>query len=138
ATQAGTRPGLSCTRATYAAAISSLSANGSSKMPMVVIWPRFLARYPSMPSVIDAAMNKAEASNSFSPVMLEKWLLDRIQIKRGMLQMRLSVMELGRFTATDSHAVPGNYFDYPPPRKGNAMRQQHESAVEFETLRPVR
>src|SRR5205807_8191237 len=52
-----------------------------------------------MPSVIDAAMNRAEASSSFSPVALEKRLLERIQIRRGMLKMRISVMELGRFTA---------------------------------------
>ena len=49
--------------------------------------------------VIDAAMNRAEASSSFSPVTLEKRLLERIQISRGMLNMRISVMELGRFTA---------------------------------------
>jgi len=41
----------------------------------------------------------AEASNSLAPCSLLKWLEDKIQISRGMLQMRTSVMELGRFTA---------------------------------------
>jgi len=64
---------------------------------MVVIWPRLRARYPSMPSVMEAAINMAEASNSLAPCSLLKWLEDKIQISRGMLQMRTSVMELGRF-----------------------------------------
>src|SRR5208337_4341267 len=54
-----------------------------------------------MPSVMAAAMNNAEASNSFSPLTLLKRGLDRIQISRGMLAMRISVMELGRFTLRD-------------------------------------
>ena len=45
-----------------------------------------------------AAMNSAEASNSFSPLTLLKRGLDKIQISNGMLAMRISVMELGRFT----------------------------------------
>ncbi len=44
-------------------------------------------------------MNIAEASNSFAPCALLKWFEDRIQISKGMLQMRISVMEFGRFTA---------------------------------------
>ena len=44
-------------------------------------------------------MKIAEASSSFAPWSLLKWLEDRIQISRGILQMRISVMELGRFTA---------------------------------------
>src|ERR1700734_4309837 len=52
-----------------------------------------------MPSVMEAAMNIAEASNSFVPCALLKWFEDRIQISKGMLQMRISVMEFGRFTA---------------------------------------
>ena len=44
-------------------------------------------------------MNIAEASNSFVPCALLKWFEDRIQISKGMLQMRISVMEFGRFTA---------------------------------------
>src|SRR5580658_3865540 len=38
-----------------------------------------------MPSVMEAATNKAEASNSFSPVTLLKRVLERIHISRGML-----------------------------------------------------
>ena len=72
AIQAGTRLGLNCTSVTKAAAIRSLSAMGSSRMPMVVIWPRLRARYPSMPSVMEAAMNIAEASNSLAPCSLLK------------------------------------------------------------------
>ena len=70
AIQAGTRLGLNCTRVTNAAAIRSLSAMGSSRIPMVVICPRLRARYPSMPSVMDAAMKTAEASNSLAPCTL--------------------------------------------------------------------
>src|SRR5260370_1394248 len=99
AIQAGTRLGLNCTRVTKAAAIRRLSAMGSSRIPIVVIWPRLRARYPSMPSVMEAAINIAEASNSLAPCSLLKRLEDRIHISRGMLQMRISVMELGRFTA---------------------------------------
>lgn len=43
-------------------------------------------------------MNKADASNSFSPFTLLKRALERIQISKGMLKIRMSVMELGRFT----------------------------------------
>ncbi len=43
-------------------------------------------------------MNSAEASNSFSPFTLLKRPLERIHISRGMLKIRMSVMELGRFT----------------------------------------
>src|SRR5438270_8917014 len=48
---------------------------------------------------MDAAMNRAEASNSCLPFTLLKRPLDRIHISRGMLKIRISVMELGRFTA---------------------------------------
>src|ERR1700733_9929974 len=99
AIQAGTRLGLNWTRVTNAAAMRSLSAMGSSKNPMVVIWPRLRATYPSIPSVMEAAMKTAEASNSLLPCSLLKRLEERIQISRGILQMRISVMELGRFTA---------------------------------------
>src|SRR6266536_2809464 len=61
-----------------------------------------------MPSVMAAAMNSADASNSFSPFTLVKRELERIQISRGILQMRLSVMELGRFTAKGSGGEPGS------------------------------
>src|ERR1039457_4521955 len=52
-----------------------------------------------MPSVMKAAMNSAEASNSFCPLLLGNRLVERIQISSGMLKMRVSVMEFGRFTA---------------------------------------
>ena len=54
-------------------------------------------------------MKSPEASHSFSPFALEKRLLERIQISKGMLKMRISVMELGRFTAksSPSEAFPG-------------------------------
>jgi len=89
-------------------------------MPIVVIWSCLRARYPSMPSVIAAAMNSADASNSFAPFALLKWELERIQISKGMLRMRLSVMELGRFTETDGFrlARPEIWVDYPPPERG--------------------
>src|SRR5579872_6502039 len=40
AIHAGTSRGLNCTSVTKAAAINSLSARGSSRIPIVVIWPR--------------------------------------------------------------------------------------------------
>jgi hypothetical protein len=43
-------------------------------------------------------MNRAEAKNSFSPPVLAKRLVERIQISSGMLKMRVNVMEFGRFT----------------------------------------
>src|SRR5437016_12255198 len=67
-------------------------------MPRGVIWPRLRAREPSVPSVIEAAMNSAEASNSFSPCALPNRLVDRIQISSGMQRIRANVMELGKFT----------------------------------------
>jgi hypothetical protein len=51
-----------------------------------------------MPSVMDAAIKIAEASHSRSPVVPLKRELKRIHISRGMLKIRISVMELGRFT----------------------------------------
>ena len=51
-----------------------------------------------MPSVMDAAMKSAEANNSFSPFTLLKRPLERIHVSKGMLKMRMSVMELGKFT----------------------------------------
>jgi hypothetical protein len=64
----------------------------------------------------------AEASNSFSPVTLLKRLLQRIHISRGMLKMRISVMELGRFTLRGgSGGQPRFSFDYAPRAEGNAM-----------------
>src|SRR5579864_3422370 len=134
ATHAGTRLGFNCTSTTKAAAIKSLSASGSSKIPMVVICPRLRARYPSMPSVIDAAINSAEASSSFSPFTLLKRALDKIQISKGMLKIRISVMELGRFTLRRCPAGSGKQSDYPPPRMGTQCTQisgQKKIAQEF-------
>src|ERR1700722_284054 len=72
-----------------------------------------------MPSVVAAAMNTAEASNSFSPFWLLKRLLEIIQISRGMLRMRISVMELGRFTLLGgSPGSAGRLVDYPPREWG--------------------
>src|ERR1022692_3239817 len=58
---------------------------------------------------MEAMMKIAEASNSFSPFTLLKRPLERIHISRGMLKMRMSVMELGRFTlraAPEARQVP--------------------------------
>src|SRR3954468_12026967 len=58
-------------------------------------------------------MNTSDASNSFSPCTLLKRALERIHISKGMLSIRVSVMDLGRFT-TRQAAGAGNHFDYPP------------------------
>ena len=64
-------------------------------------------------------MKSAEASNSFSPLTLLKRPLDRIHISKGMLKMRISVMELGRFTLRGSSGgQPESSFDYPPRHEG--------------------
>src|SRR6266568_8646720 len=69
-----------------------------------------------MPSVMDAPRNSAAASNSFSPFTLENRPLDSTQISTGMLRIRMSVMELGRFTK--NRRRPGGdtdtTLDYPP------------------------
>lgn len=44
-------------------------------------------------------MNRIEASSSFSPLTLVKRVVESTQMSRGMLKIRVSVMELGRFTA---------------------------------------
>src|ERR1700722_2938088 len=68
---------------------------------------------------MEAAMKSAEASNSFSPFTLLKRLLARIHISKGMLKMRISVMELGRFTRRGGFGrQPGSSFDYPPRQQG--------------------
>ena len=58
-----------------------------------------------MPSVMAAAMKMAEASNSFSPLMLLKRGLESIQSSNGMQKMRINVMELGRFTSSGDRAM---------------------------------
>src|ERR1700690_1217220 len=64
-----------------------------------------------MPSVIEAAMNRAEAKSSFSPLVLGKRLVERIHINSGILKMRLSVMELGRFTGMHTAMLKGETSD---------------------------
>src|SRR4029077_6577707 len=74
---------------------------------------------------MEAAMNNAEASSSFSPVTLLKRLLDKIHISRGMLKIRISVMELGRFTLLGWVRRPiGIQFDYAPRREGTQSRRK--------------
>src|SRR5882757_7650207 len=65
---------------------------------------------------MEAAMKMAEASNSFSPVTLLNRPLERTHISRGMLKIRISVMELGRFTLRGGFRK--DQFDYPPRQKG--------------------
>src|SRR4029077_4915247 len=76
-----------------------------------------------MPSVIEAPIKSADASNSFSPFGLVSRPVERIQIKSGMLKIRTNVMELGKFTGDNQRQ--GNrktaMADYPPRRKGKAM-----------------
>src|SRR5438876_7526316 len=50
---------------------------------------------------MEAAMNSAEASNSFSPLALGNRLLESTQMSTGIMQIRISVMEFGRFTCKD-------------------------------------
>src|SRR5215831_7621646 len=89
-----------------------------------------------MPSVIAAAMNSADASNSFAPFALLKRELERIQISRGMLRMRLSVMELGRFTEMDGFqlARPEIWVDYPPPEEGTQCGELRSLATPYPLL----
>src|SRR5579872_384387 len=85
-----------------------------------------------MPSVMEAAMNSAVATISFSPLPLVNRLEERIQISSGMLKMRLSVMELGRFTGRNNrHARGRNHCwpDYPPLRAGKAMEENRAGGL---------
>jgi hypothetical protein len=73
---------------------------------------------------MEAAMNSAEANNSFSPVTLLKRPLERIHISRGMLKMRISVMELGRFTLLGWLRRPaGIQVDYAPRGEGTQWKE---------------
>lgn len=76
-----------------------------------------------MPSVIEAPINRAEASNSFSPFWLLNRPVERIQINSGILKMRTNVMELGRFTGDHraNENMKAAMADYPPRRKRKAM-----------------
>src|SRR5215469_166689 len=75
-----------------------------------------------MPSVIAAAMKITEANNSLSPEMPLKRGLRRIHISKGMLKMRINVMELGRFTLRGSGGRPVTNFDYAPRARGTQCR----------------
>jgi hypothetical protein len=60
--------------------------------------------------VIEAAMNSAEARISFSPFTALSRLVDSTQMSSGIMQMRINVMELGRFTRKIAVGVhPGRY-----------------------------
>src|SRR5579872_909388 len=72
---------------------------GSSSMPMVVIWPRLRARYPSMPSEMETRIKNKEAITSCSPCQPPCGKCgESIQMSTGTQKMRPIVMELGRFT----------------------------------------
>src|SRR5450631_1522920 len=72
---------------------------------------------------MEAAMKIAEASNSFSPCRLLNRPLARIHISRGMLKIRISVMELGRFTRLGgSGGQPESSFDYAPRKEGTQWK----------------
>ena len=83
-----------------------------------------------MPSVIAAAINKAEANSSCHPSKLLKRLVVSIQISSGMLQIRLSVMELGRFTG--GAALAGNPRQIILLRKGKAMEEAGYLVVQMQ------
>jgi len=68
-------------------------------------------------------MNSAEARSSFSPPVFWKRLVDRIQISSGMLKMRVSVMELGRFTGDTKRRVRTTS-NYPPVGTVKAMKER--------------
>src|SRR5215472_8346786 len=77
-----------------------------------------------MPSVIDAPMKRAEASNSFWPFVLLRCVVERIQINRGILRMRTNVMEFGKFTGSiryPAEITKTAMTDYPPRANRKAM-----------------
>src|SRR3954470_20407635 len=89
-----------------------------------------------MPSVMEAAINRAEASSSLSPLTLLNRALDRIHISRGMLKIRISVMELGRFTAREAPARQPEPFlsillDYPPRPRGTQCSIRRSFHVDY-------
>src|SRR5438876_10780092 len=86
-----------------------------------------------MPSVMEAAMNSTTASSSFSPLMAVNRVLDSTQMSTGMLRMRTSVMEFGRFTRLRGPGQAG-LVRLCACGKGEAMRErvtpvQHESGA---------
>src|ERR1700747_1352118 len=70
-------------------------------------------------------MESAEASIYFSPFTLLNRLVDSTHISSGIMQMRINVMELGRFTR---QTATGNtheaILDYPPAGFAKATRKR--------------
>ena len=75
-----------------------------------------------MPSVMEAAMNSAAASSSFSPLTVGNRALESTQMSTGMLRMRTSVMELGRFTCEGPSVPQKGLIRLCASGKGEAMR----------------
>src|SRR5882724_6354679 len=71
---------------------------------------------------MEAAINRAAARISFSPLMLVKRELDSTQMSTGMLRMRTSVMELGRFTCWGPQSRRVGLVRLCSSRKGEATR----------------
>src|ERR1700694_668505 len=74
-------------------------------------------------------MKSAEARISFSPLALESRLVESTHMNSGIMQMRMSVMELGRFTAKPRRRYPAAPLDYPPPRLAKATRKRRGCAA---------
>src|SRR5277367_5578870 len=85
-----------------------------------------------MPSVIEARMKTADASISRSPVFSPaKRGVHKIQMSSGMAAMRVSVMELGRFTR-NKPGTRRTKCDYPPhyrPRQRTGQRKRRECSI---------
>ena len=78
---------------TRAAATSSLSAMGSSRVPSVVTWLRRRAMTPSSQSVIEAATKMAAAMRAWTR---EEEMRNRMS--SGTATIRVNVRPMGRFT----------------------------------------
>src|SRR5215471_19168769 len=81
-----------------------------------------------MPSVIEAAIKSAEARSSFSPLALENRSEASTHISSGIMQMRISVMEFGRFTY---RAAVGDF-----PRRPKLSSTHIDEAMAPKGLRP--
>jgi hypothetical protein len=57
-------------------------------------------------------------------LILESRLVESTHISRGIMQMRMSVMELGRFTAKSRRGNPEAILDYPPAGFAKATRKR--------------
>src|SRR2546423_3922847 len=68
----------------------SLSATGSSRVPSVVICPRFRAKYPSSKSVSEAARKIAAAIRTL-------YFVSNTATRSGTKKIRINVNPLGRF-----------------------------------------